>query len=400
MNTMRLSSWQLTSSLLFFLLLAMSLPAMSQDDGLRQTRLEDLGRALYFDVNLSRNRTQSCATCHDPAVGLIDWRDSSVKRMASLGDDGHSLGDRNAPTAGYAALAPVFNLGDNGEYTGGQFWDGRAADLEAQAGGPPLNPLEMNMPDVAAVVLRLQENPNYLRAFRELFGEDIFAEPDAAYAAMAQGIAAFERTAFFSPFDSRYDRYLRGELEATREEALGMTLFFSNQFTNCNQCHQLNLLPETAGETFTNYRYRNIGTPVNAQLRQANGLGMSHIDHGLLEHPAVDDPAQDGRIKTPTLRNVAVTGPYMHNGVFAELETVIRFYNKYNARGEHSRINPETGVPWGEPEVPANLALMELESGKALSEREIQALVAFLRMLTDRRYEPLLEQGKPADPAD
>jgi cytochrome c peroxidase len=357
----------------------------------RQLRLQDLGRALFFDVNLSQNRTQSCATCHDPARAFTDWRDSGVGAAASLGDDGKSLGDRQAPTLSYAALTPVFHQREDGSYAGGQFWDGRASTLAEQAQGPPLNPIEMALPDKGAVVARLQENPNYAREFPALFGAEVFADADAALRALGESVAAFENTEFFAPFDSKYDRYLRGDYLPTEQETLGMTLFFSNQFANCNQCHQLQTLPESQRENFTNYAYENIGTPVNELLRAANGLGEAHVDRGLLEHPDIDDPAQAGRFKVPTLRNVALTAPYMHNGVFTDLRTVLRFYNKYLARGSKAQINPETGEAWGEPEVAENIALEKLEAGRALDERSIDALLAFMRMLTDQRYESLLE---------
>jgi len=360
-------------------------------DSIDQEKLEDLGRALFFDVSLSRDRTQGCATCHDPAQAFIDWRDNGVNKSASLGGDFTSLGDRNAPTTSYAALTPEFHINDEGEYVGGMFWDGREADLEGQAGGPFLNPLEMQMPDTASVVERLQDHTLFPYAFKSLFGEDIFENVDLAYQRMTEAIAAFERTAFFSPFDSKYDRYLAGEYEPTEEEELGMTLFFSEQFSNCNQCHQLKILPESEGETFSSYKYFNIGTPVNRRVRQLNGLGEDHIDFGLLENSQVDDPAQAGKFKTPTLRNIALTAPYMHNGVFHDLKTVVQFYNKFNVRGPAADINPETGEPWGDPEVPENIALEELEMGDALDERRINALVAFMKMLTDRRYEHLVQ---------
>lgn len=374
----------------FFFVLLFS-PLLHAEDEQRQTKLEDLGRALFFDVNLSQNRTQSCATCHDPAEAFTDWRDNDVGQMASLGNDGTSLGDRHAPTASYAALSPEFHLNSAGDYVGGQFWDGRAANLEAQAEGPPLNPIEMGMPDKVAVVERLREHPLYPTAFAGLFGDEILEDVDATYAAMTESIAAFERTEFFSPFDSKYDRYLRGEYTPSREEELGMALFFSQQFTNCNQCHMLKTLPETERETFSNYQYFNIGVPVNTALREANGLGADYVDHGLLENPEVDDTAQDGKFKVPTLRNVAITAPYMHNGVFEDLRTVVQFYNKYNSRSPTDQINPETGEAWAVPEVAENIALEELESSSAMEERRVDAVVAFLRMLTDQRYEHLLE---------
>ncbi|KAA0677232.1 cytochrome-c peroxidase [Roseomonas genomospecies 6] len=347
----------------------------------------ELGKALFFDNNLSSTRSQSCATCHNPDFGFADPRGA-----ASVGADGKSLGDRNAPTAAYAHLAPRFGFKANGTPFGGQFHDGRAATLQEQAGGPPLNPAEMAMASKAEVMERLKENPDYARRFVALYGAGVLDDADRAYDAMTDSIAAFEKTDVFSPFDSKYDRYLRGEYKMTGEEELGMTLFFSQQFTNCNVCHQLNAMPAAKNEVFTNYEYHNIGVPVNAELRAANGVAATHIDHGLAGNPAVNgQKAHDGKFKTPTLRNVAVTGPYMHNGVFKDLETVVRFYNTYNSTKPADQINPETGKPWGNPEVAKTLSIKELEEGPALDDRRIKALVAFMKTLTDARYEPLLK---------
>ena len=351
--------------------------------------LEALGEALFFDANLSLNRTQSCATCHDPNTGFIDPRETELGRMVSLGDDGESLGDRNAPTAAYAAFTPVFQQLDPGVYIGGLFLDGREADLEGQAGGPPLNPLEMGMPDKASVVARLKEDAAYIAAFDQLFAPGILDDSDAGYRAMTEAIAAFERTDLFAPFDSKYDRYLRGEVALTDEEELGRLLFFSEQFTNCNLCHQLHVSPVASDETFSNYEYHNIGVPVNTAARAVNGV--TAVDTGLLLNPAVDDPVTAGQFKVPTLRNVAVTGPYMHNGVFEDLRTVVLFYNKYNSVAERRQINPETGQPWRDPEVPDTLSTEELTHGPALEDQRIDALVAFMKTLTDARYEHLLD---------
>lgn len=351
---------------------------------------ERLGEALFFDTSLSKNRTQSCATCHNPDFAFTDPRTTTVGRAVSLGDDGRSLGDRNTPTAMYARFAPVFHRNEAGDYAGGQFLDGREPDLRGQAGAPPLNPIEMGMKDKASVVARIRGNPAYLSAFNRLYGEGILKDPERAYQAMRESITAFEMTDAFSPFDSRYDRMLRGEVKFTDREELGRLLFFSQQFTNCNRCHQLRTSQVAADETFSSYGYHNIGVPKNAAVRAANGLGQEHVDHGLLDNPAVADPGQDGKFKVPTLRNVAVTAPYMHNGVFRDLRTTVVFYNKYNSKAATARINPETGQPWGTPEVDANLSLEELRHGPALDARRIDALVAFLRTLTDRRYEHLL----------
>ncbi|RTE67209.1 methylamine utilization protein MauG [Amphritea opalescens] len=350
-----------------------------------------LGQQLFFDTRLSANRSQSCATCHAPQAGFADPRQNDANGAVSLGDDGHSLGNRNAPTASYAMFSPDFQLTEEGVYKGGQFHDGRAKNLQAQAGGPPTNPIEMGMPSTAALMARLQKIPLYRKNFTALYGADIFAQPDAAYNAMTDSIAAFERTEEFAPFDSKYDRFLRGEYKLTPQEDLGRTLFFSQQFTNCNQCHQLKASPRAEGETFSNYEYHNIGVPINQQARAINGVSPDFIDQGLLDNPAVSDPAQAGKFKVPTLRNVAVTGPYMHNGVFKDLRTVVLFYNKYNSRSPVRQINPETEQPWAAPEVQQNISLKELESGPALADQRIDALVAFMKTLTDKRYEALLD---------
>lgn len=372
---------RLTMTICFALLAA---PAAAQD----LTTPEALGEALFFDTNLSANRTQACATCHSPDFGFSDPRMADPGGAASLGDDGVSLGGRNAPSASYASFTPPFHVRADGVAIGGQFWDGRAKTLADQAGGPPLNPVEMGMPSKAAVAERLAENPDYMAAFQILMGVD-GSDPHALYAAMTDAIAAFELTKEFAPFDSKYDRYLRGEAKLTDQEELGRVLFFSQQFTNCNLCHQLSSSAMDPRETFTNYEFHNIGVPVNADLNAA--IGRTTPDHGLLENPQIDDPAQDGKFKVPTLRNVAVTGPYMHNGVFADLRTVVLFYNKYNSLAPRRQINPETGESWRAPEVPGALSVDFLTEGPALDDKRVDALVAFLKTLTDQRYEYLLE---------
>lgn len=355
---------------------------------------EKLGEALFFDTNLSKNRTQSCASCHSPDHAFTDPRETpAAGKAVSLGDDGTSLGDRNAPTAAYARFSPPFGKSAKPRlYHGGQFLDGRAGDLATQAGGPPLNPLEMGMPDKASVVARLKENPAYVSAFDTLYGNGVLDKPDKGFGAMTKAIAAFETTPLFAPFDSKYDRYLRGEDKLTEQEELGRVLFFSQQFTNCSLCHRLNPQGGTAGETFTNYEFHNIGVPRNDEARAAAGLKPDSRDLGLAQNPALkgrDKKAQEGRFKTPTLRNVAVTGPYMHNGVFKDLRTVILFYNTYNTKNPDRHINPETGKPFAPPEVAQNISITELETGPALDDKRIDALVAFLKTLTDRRYENL-----------
>ncbi len=364
---------------------------------------EELGEALFHDPNLSLNRTMACATCHDPERAFTDGRldDQGRVRPASLGDDGVSLGDRNAPTAAYAQLTPEFAYGARARHNkqnqhklyegalGGLFWDGRALELEAQAGGPPLNLLEMGMPDEAAVVARLLENEDYERAFVDLYGADIFDRDDEAYAAMTRSIAAYERTELFAPFDSRYDRSLRGDAVLSFKELTGKAVFFS-QFANCAICHQLYSEGDPVNETrepFTSYEFHNIGVPANEELRAQNGV--TELDDGLLDNAGARGPGERGKFKVPTLRNVAVTGPYMHNGVFRELRTTLEYYDHFN-NPELRALNPETGAPWAPPEVADTVADELLRVSDPLADHEIEGLVCFLRALTDQRYEHLL----------
>ena len=304
----------------------------------------------------------------------------------SLGSDGHSIGTRNTPTAAYAAFSPAFHQMADGEYRGGQFLDGRSSSLADQAQGPFINPVEMALENGDQVVAKVKQNPAYVAQFDALYGEGVLDDPEQGYGVVADAIASFEKTELFMPFDSRYDRALRGEVTLTPEEELGKTLFFSQQFTNCNACHQLNPSPFYDQETFTNYQYRNIGVPSNPALLAKN---KGFIDMGLLDNPEVESSSQVGKFKVPSLRNVAVTGPYMHNGVFQDLRTVILFYDKYN--NPSRKINPETGELWADPEVAENIDFENLEIGPALTDQRVDALVAFLKTLTDQRYEALIK---------
>lgn len=346
-----------------------------------------LGEMLFFDTRLSKNQTESCATCHNPKHAFVDDRNNTIDARVSLGDDGKSLGDRNAPSAAYAALSPEFHYDKKKKvYKGGQFWDGREKHLSGQAGGPPLNLIEMGMSSKEEVINRLKEDATYIALFSEVYGKDIFKNSAKAYEAMTKAIAAFESTTAFSSFDSKYDKYLRGEYELTAQEELGKSLFFSNNNTNCATCHVLKG-EDKEGETFTNYEYHNIGVPSNPFLAERGITKPGFVDKGLANNPNAKGKANEGKFKVPSLRNVAVTGPYMHNGVFKDLRTVILFYDKFN--NTTRELNPETNQPWGEPEVAHSISKKEMQA-KRLSEQKVDALVAFLKLLTDERYEHLL----------
>jgi len=351
--------------------------------------LTNLGRSLFFDTNLSVDRNQACASCHEPGFAFADGRDNGTFGAVSLGGDGVSIGDRNAPSIVYANQIPEFHRNNNSEYVGGFFLDGRSPTMADQAGKPLLDPAEMRMPDKKSVVDRIRENPSYVDALTALFGDEILADDNQTFSAMIESIVAFEHSDLFAPFDSKYDRFIRGEYEMTRDEEVGRLLFFS-QLVNCHACHLLDTREKTAREIFSNHKYHNIGVPVNVIVRGKNGLGEAHRDLGLLENEQVDDSAQAGKFRVPSLRNVAVTGPYMHNGVFAELRTAILFYDKYLVGNRASDINPETGVRWRGPEVAENIDFTLLQRGQPITAVSAASLEAFLRTLTDARYESLL----------
>lgn len=386
---------QVLLMLSFGLFVSTATPVIAQQSNLQIDALAQLGRVLFFDTAFSSTGTQACASCHDPARAFVDSRTLPSLAPLSLGSDGVSLGSRNAPTLSYAALVPEFEFDEDGLISGGLFHDGRALNLEAQASVPLLHPQEMAMASVDAVLERLLENPHYVQVFGELFGVEALQNPNSAVAQFSEAIAAFERSDFFAPFDSKYDRYLRGEYTPTVQEQVGMGLFFSPTFTSCNQCHQLPKVSNAKWEVFSNHRYENIGLPANPELNNMSNSLAVLIDEGLSANQLLADVAEEhrvaqrGKFRVSTLRNVAITAPYMHNGIFKDLRTVLQFYNKYNSTNVQAQTNPETQTDWGPPEVSDNIALNKLKS-LFLVDRQIDALMSFLYMLTDKRYEHLL----------
>lgn len=346
-----------------------------------------LGESLYHDTNFSANRTMACATCHSLSSGLIDPRSDNATFGASLGDDNLSLGNRNAPTASYAAFSPNFHYDSSeGLFIGGQFHDGRARDLKEQAKGPFLNPVEMNLPDIATVIERIEENTHYVEQFKSLYGSDIFNDDNRAFDALADAIASFEKSREFSPFDSKFDRHLNGSYQLSAQEQRGKNLF--NGRAMCHACHP----SQGEGDTpalFTDFTYDNLGVPLNQALldeRVNNRAQSNEPDHGLYGNPQVNDASLQGAFKVATLRNIAVTGPYMHNGVFKKLSTVVHFYNTRDVPGA---INPETNATWEIGEFHSLRNQAEL-GDLGLSNTEEADLVAFLMLLTDQRYEHLI----------
>ena len=348
----------------------------------------NLGQTLFFDQNLSLNRNQSCASCHNPTLAFTDPRPNPVESAASLGSDETSIGDRNTPSINYAASSPEAYFDESlGRYRGGQFWDGRAGTLESQARLPLFNPKEMALVDTAMLSKRIKQTNYYIENFPKAFGLVVFSDDESLLAAVAASLSAFQKADFFSPFDSKYDRFLRGDHPLSAIEEAGRALFFSQTGSNCTSCH-LYKDSDDLPEPFSNFSYYNLGVPVNQTLRSQNGMGESFRDVGFnLESDSENFPGR-GRFKVPGLRNVVVTSPYMHNGVFRELKTVLEFHDRYN---NSARIlNPETQAPWAEAETEEWIDSRILE-GRNLSDQDIDSLIAFLKLLTDRRYEKLIE---------
>jgi cytochrome c peroxidase len=235
----------------------------------------ELGKQLYFDPRLSVDNTVSCATCHDPDKGWSNGADVAT-------GVGGQKGGRNSPTV------------INSAYYKLQFWDGRAKSLEDQALGPIQNPIEMNM-TLDAVTAKLNAIPGYKDQFQKVYKTDVTPE------GIALAIAAFERTVLSG--DAPYDKFKAGDKAALTEGAQrGMKLFFGK--ANCSACH--------SGASFTDSAFHNIGLDSADVGRQA----ISNL------------PGDKGAMKTPTLREIARTAPYMHNGKLATLEEVVAHYNK------------------------------------------------------------------------
>ena len=377
---------------------------------------QQLGQMLYMDTNLSLQRNQSCNSCHDiqpvtpkgeskplPAAGFVDPDNVREGSAVSKGSIEGASGALNAPSASYARFSPHFHWdGEEGLYIGGQFWNGRAASLAEQAMGPPLNPLEMAMPSQWAVVSRLKENPIYVQQFRELYNIDLDAIPanaDAApeqtpapgvhesYERMARAIGEFEKSRVFNRFTSKYDYVMAGMTEFTGLERTGLELF-NNDKSQCSECHPTDPRKAPGGgflpPLFTDFSYDNLGLP-----RNINIPGDPEPDPGLggRSDIAANDPngEQLGKHKVMGLRNIAVTAPYMHNGVLATLKDVVHFYN---ARDAKPRICPDINDPgfatecWPKPEIAQNVNDEEL-GDLGMNDQDELALVAFMQTLTD-----------------
>ncbi len=326
--------------------------------------LAELGERLYNDASLSEPAGQSCASCHSPTTGF-DEPDAS--NPSSLGANGGSFGTRNSPTSSYAAHIPALQIVNRGRggnvLIGGQFWDGRATNLEEQAQLPFFNPAEMALASPQALATKLQLT-DYARDIESLFGNTIFENAEQTLVAVSTAIAAFERTSLFSPFNAKFDRVQAGATTFTAAEARGQQIF--NGRGQCDTCHDT---PNGSPQVFSDFEYKNIGVPRHFTLLSNIG-DPGFIDLGL--GAVANNAADNGKFRTPNLRNIAITAPYMHNGVFGSLREVVEFYNTRDTTFA------------GAPEVNQNVDNANQIGNLGLSNNDISDLIAFLNTLTDQ----------------
>ena len=376
------------------------------------TPVEELGKKLFFDNNLSTPGGQSCAACHDPKAGWTGPLENigGVYEGALKG----RFGNRKPPSSAYAGDSPILSLDKEGKFVGGMFWDGRATGSELkdplaeQAGGPFLNPLEQNNPDKKAVVSKVK-NSEYASVFEQVWKvkpDEWDKNVDKIYELVSRSIAAYERSEEVNPFDSKFDFFwknasaknLKAEaidqanwksytsLGLDEAEVRGLMLF--NTKAKCAKCHVLAHGPNNRPPVFTDYTYDNIGLPRNpanpfyGMEAKFNPLGKDWVDPGLAGYlkslPQYAKYADEniGKHKVPTLRNVDLrTDPsfvkvYGHNGSLRSLKEVVHFYNARDT----GKFPPS--------EIKTNLNTEEL-GNLGLTDEEENAVVAFLKTLSD-----------------
>lgn len=290
-----------------------------------------LGKMLFFDPKLSQSNQISCSSCHDPEIG---WGD---QRRTAIGND-HLLGVRNTLS--------LFNVAERKTF----FWDGRAATLEEQVAGPLNAHNEMAM-DVKALPAKIQKVKGYLPLFKNAYGDSL-----VTYPRIVRALAAFQKTIKSQP--SRFDDFLEGQYDAlTDQEIYGMHLFRTK--ARCMNCH--------SGQYLTDEKFHNIG--LTYYKRKYQDLGLYNL---------TKNPDDVGKFRTPQLRDLLLTRPWMHNGLFNTLEGIVNMYNS----GMHM-IDPSPEEKAADPNYPITDSLLQpLE----LSRTETQAIVAFLKALSDTKY--------------
>ncbi len=370
------------------ILLVATLGTAAADPGLSPN--EQLGKAIFFDEDLSINNNQSCATCHAPEVGF-SGPDSEINAHGAVyeGSVPGEFGNRRPPTAAYAAQSPIL-FNDKGTWTGGNFWDGRATGEKLgnpaadQAQGPFTNPVEQALPNSDEVVYRVCLS-TYADLFKQVWGNEICdpGNENMAFDNIALSIAAYEASAEVNAFSSKYDQTFDGKVKLSKLEQKGYALFRGKGM--CHRCH----ISNGKNALFTDYTFDNLGVPKNPE-NPVYDTEPDFVDYGL--GGFLDDPAENGKHKVPTLRNVDLrpdddlVKAYMHNGYFKTLEGIVRFYNTRDVLPECPGDYPEWKALeegcWPPPEVAENVNTDEL-GDLGLTEEEESAIVAFMKALSD-----------------
>lgn len=347
-----------------------------------------LGKKIFFDAGLSASGLLSCATCHDPATAHA----GSDGRAVPLGGAAmNTPGLRNTPTLNYLSFNTAFHFDAQRTPTGGFNLDGRAASFMEQARRPFLAPHEMANGTPAVVVEKLR-SAGYVSEFMQVFGSDVFDVGDTAFDRAVFALQRYETEApEFRPFDSKFDYFLAGKVRLTDRELRGLALFNSPAKGNCAACHSSAPLADGTPPLFTDFTFDNLGVPRNPDI-PANA-DPDYFDLGLCGPDRTDLSTRTdlcGAFKVPTLRNVAVTAPYFHNGRFDTLREVVSFYVRRDT-------NPEEWYPAAgadkfddlPPAFRANVNTTEAPYNRragaapALNADEIDDVVAFLETLTD-----------------
>lgn len=339
------------------------------------------GQALFSDTSLSASGRQSCATCHVPSRAYTADPATDDGLPVSLGGANMDLpGFRNAPSLDYACYTPAFFIASGNTPTGGFFRDGRAASEAEQAQEPFITPFEMANTNAAEVVTRLESSPTTLAKFEAVYGAQVLEQPDVALRDIGLAIAAFEKTPTFHSFSSKYDYWLEGKAQLTPMELEGLSLFNDPAKGNCNACHISHAQGYSSQALFTDFTYDNIGVPRNWSIpanlpnpvSPVDGVPLNYVptpvdvpadaeygwyDLGLcgpFESSSVDQSPRAsfaattgfcGVFKVPTLRNIAITAPYFHNGAFSTLQQVLDWYVTRDINNDPG--NNPTPVPAG-----------------------------------------------------
>jgi len=355
-----------------------------------------LGKQIFSDVSLSEPAGTSCSSCHEPARAFSGTHASTLG--VPLGSRPAHFARRTAPSMLYLRFVPRFHFFEDDEAAapspyGGFFWDGRADSLAALVRQPLFNPDEMNAGDPRRVAAKIARAP-YAKQFHAALGRAV--DPESILRGVGAALEAYLTSDEMTPATSKFDAWVRGEATLTPQEKRGLEAFKNPERGACAGCHRLNEASTNPGNTmFTDYGFDAIGVPRNRAL-PGNRAARAY-DLGLCERKDRTTPSDDakwcGNFRTPSLRNVAVREAFMHNAAFKKLRDVVTFYA--NRASSPGRFYP-AGETFDDlpPKLRDNVNVSSIpynhpEDGKsALSDEDIDALVAFLGTLTDAAYLP------------